>query len=193
MGAGKTSSARALAAQLDCQPLDADHELERRLGEPIESFFDREGEAAVRVREEEVILELLAREDARVVALGGGALASERVREALRGHTVVHLEVDPDDAWRRASGKGRPLARDGSRFRELHDDRRALYEAVADVMIPPGERGGAVRALPALEALAEAPGGTRLVWASAASGDYPVFVGRGLIAGGFMYPRDGQR
>ena len=31
MGAGKTSSARALAGQLDCQPLDADHELERFL------------------------------------------------------------------------------------------------------------------------------------------------------------------
>jgi shikimate kinase/3-dehydroquinate synthase len=193
MGAGKTSSARALAAQLDCQPLDADHELERRLGEPIESFFDREGEAAFRAREEEVVLELLARDDARVVALGGGALASERVRDALRPHTVVHLEVDPDDAWRRASGKGRPLARDASRFRELHDDRRALYESVADVVIPPGERGGAVRALPALRALAEAPPGTRLVWASARSGDYPVFAGRGLIASGFLYPSDGRR
>jgi shikimate kinase/3-dehydroquinate synthase len=91
MGAGKTSSARALAGRLDCQPLDADHELERRLGEPIEQFFDREGEAAFREREEEVVLELLAREDARVVALGGGALGSERVREALGRHTVVHL------------------------------------------------------------------------------------------------------
>jgi shikimate kinase/3-dehydroquinate synthase len=193
MGAGKTSSARALAAQLDCQPLDADHELERLLGEPIESFFDREGEAAFREREEEVVLELLSREDARVVALGGGALSSERIRDALRPHTVVHLEVDPDVAWRRASGKGRPLARDASRFRELHDDRRALYESVADVTIPPGERGGAVRALPALRALADAPEGTRLVWASAESGDYPVFVGRGLIEAGFMYPPDGRR
>ncbi len=193
MGAGKTSSARALAAQLDCQPLDADHEIERRLGEPIESFFDREGEAAFRAREEEVVLELLARDDLRVLALGGGALASERVRDALRPHTVVHLEVDPDDAWRRASGKGRPLARDASRFRELHEDRRALYDSVADVVIPPGERGGAVRALPALRALADAPAGTRLVWASARSGDYPVFVGRGLIASGFAYPTGGRR
>src|SRR4051812_26291316 len=193
MGAGKTSSARALAAQLDCQPLDADHELERRLGEPIESFFDREGEAAFREREEEVVLELLARDDARVVALGGGALGSERVREALRRHTVVHLEVDPQDAWRRASGKGRPLARDAGRFRELHDDRRAIYESVADAVIPPGERGGAVRALPALRALRDAPEGTRLVWATARSGDYPVFVGPELVAAGFFYPPDGRR
>jgi shikimate kinase/3-dehydroquinate synthase len=193
MGAGKTSAARALAAHLDARPLDADHELERVLGEPIESHFDREGEAAFRAREEEVVLELLARGDARVIALGGGALGSERVREALAGHTVVYLEVDPQDAWRRASGKGRPLARDESRFAELHEQRRPLYESVAHAILPPGERGAAARALPALLRLAEAPPGTRLVWASAESGDCPVFIGRGLIASGFFHPREGRR
>src|SRR6266540_4086640 len=75
---------------------------------------------------EELGLELLARGEARVLALGGGALASERVREALAPHTVVHLEVEPDEAWRRASGKGRPLARDRGRFAQLHGDRVAL-------------------------------------------------------------------
>ena len=109
MGAGKSTGARSLAAELGAEALDSDRELERRLGEPVESFFDREGEAAFRAREEELVLELLAREDAPVVALGGGALGSEQVREALAPHTVVHLEVDPDEAWRRASGKGRPL------------------------------------------------------------------------------------
>jgi shikimate kinase/3-dehydroquinate synthase len=193
MGAGKTSTARALAAPLGTQPLDADHELERRLGEPIEAFFDREGEAEFRAREEEVVLELLARPDARVVALGGGSLGSERVREALARHTVVHLEVDPDDAWRRASGKARPLARDASRFRELYEDRRAVYDAVAQAIVPPGERGAAVRALEALQALAGAPAGTRLVWATSESGEYPVFVGRGLIDSGFFHPPGGRR
>ena len=72
MGAGKTSGVRSLAAQLDCQPLDSDHELERSLGESIESFFDREGEHAFRAREEEAVLELLGREDGAVIALGGG-------------------------------------------------------------------------------------------------------------------------
>ena len=61
--------------------------------------------------------------DGGVVALGGGATGSERVREALRGHTVVHLEVEPEEAWRRATGKGRPLARDRGRFDQLHADR----------------------------------------------------------------------
>jgi shikimate kinase/3-dehydroquinate synthase len=193
MGAGKSTGARSLAAELGAEALDSDRELEQRLGEPVEAFFDREGEEAFRAREEEVVLELLARDEAPVVALGGGALASERVREALNGHTVVHLEVEPAEAWRRASGKGRPLARDEGRFAQLHGDRVALYESVADAVLPPGDRDALRRALPALRALESAPRGTRLVWASAASGEYPVFLGRGLIEAGFLHPSDGRR
>jgi shikimate kinase/3-dehydroquinate synthase len=193
MGAGKTSGVRSLAAHLDCQPLDSDHELERSLGESVESFFDREGEHAFRAREEEAVLELLERPDSAVIALGGGALESERVRDALGRHLVVHLEVDPDDAWRRASGKGRPLARDARRFRELYEQRRPLYDSIADAVLPPSDRGAPLRALPALEALRSAPAGTRLVWAQTGSRDYPVFFGRGLIASSFFYPTDGRR
>jgi shikimate kinase/3-dehydroquinate synthase len=193
MGAGKSTGARSLAAELAGEALDSDRELERRLGEPVEAFFDREGEAAFRAREEEVVLELLGAEGAEVVALGGGAVGSERVREALASHTVVHLEVDREEAWRRASGKGRPLARDRGRFERLHGDRSALYESVADAVVPPADRDALRRALPALRALGEAPAGTRLVWASAASGDYPVFVGPGLIDAGFFFPSNGRR
>jgi shikimate kinase/3-dehydroquinate synthase len=193
MGAGKSSAARSVAAELNAEPLDSDRELERDLGEPLEQFFDREGEHAFRAREEEVVLGLLEREDARVVSLGGGATGSDRVREALARHTVVHLDVDPDDAWRRASGKGRPLARDRARFDQLHGDRLATYESLADALLPPAGREAVRGALPALLALPEAPAGTRLVWAATGSGDYPVFVGRGLIASGFFHPGDGRR
>jgi shikimate kinase / 3-dehydroquinate synthase len=193
MGAGKSTGARSLAAELGGQAVDSDRELEQRIGEPIESFFDREGEAAFRLREEEVVCELLGRDDAPVIALGGGAVQSERVRDALTRHTVVHLEIDPADAWRRASGKGRPLARDPERFETLWRDRRGLYESVSDVVMPPSERDALRRALPFVRALAGAPPGTRLVWAAAESGAYPVFVGRGLIAAGFFPPLRGRR
>jgi shikimate kinase / 3-dehydroquinate synthase len=198
MGAGKSTGARTLAAELGGEPVDSDHELERRLGEPIESYFDREGEQAFRAREEELVLELLDRRPRAVgrpavIALGGGAVQSERVREALARHTVVHLEVRPEDAWRRASGKGRPLARDIGRFEQLLRDRDPLYEAVAHAVLPPGDRDALRRATPAVLALRQAPAGTRLVWASAASGEYPVYLGRGLIGSGFFYPRGGRR
>jgi shikimate kinase/3-dehydroquinate synthase len=193
MGAGKSTGARSLAAELGTHALDSDRELEQRLGEPIESFFDREGEGAFRVHEEEVVCELLGRDDAPVIALGGGAVQSERVRDALTRHTVVHLEIDPADAWRRASGKGRPLARDPDRFEALRQDRRALYESVADAVIPPADRDVLRRAHPFLRALGGAPAGTRLVWAAADSGDYPVYLGRGLIESRFFPPLDGRR
>jgi len=195
MGAGKSSSARSVAAELGVRPLDSDRELEARLGEPIEAFFDREGEPAFRAREEEVVLDLLARaREGGVVALGGGACASARVRDALGSHTVVLLEVEAAEAWRRATGRGRPLARDRGRFDQLHADRHALYESVADAILPPAGRDATRRVLPALIALrdarAQGAGSMRLVWARARSGDYPVFVGRGLIGGGFAYPAD---
>jgi shikimate kinase / 3-dehydroquinate synthase len=193
MGAGKSTGARALAAELGGQALDSDRELEARLGEPIESFFDREGEAAFRAREEELVCELLERADAPVIALGGGAVQSERVREALEPHTVVHLEIGYDEAWHRASNKGRPLARDPARFRQLCEDRAQLYEAVADAVIPPADRDVLRRALPFLHGLRQAPPGTRLVWANAESHDYPVFLGRGLIEAGFFPPLTGRR
>jgi shikimate kinase / 3-dehydroquinate synthase len=193
MGAGKSTGARSLAAELGVEPVDSDRELERRLGEPVESFFDREGEQAFRLREEELVLELLAGENVPVVALGGGALGSEAVRDALAAHTVVHLEVEPEEAWRRASGKARPLARDRVRFAQLHGDRATLYESVADAVLPPGDRDALRRALPALRALGRAPAGTRLVWASATSGEYPVFLGAGLIGAGFFHPEGGRR
>ena len=197
MGSGKSSAARSVAAELGVQALDSDAELEAELGEPLESFFDREGEPAFRAREEDVVLRLLRRPDAKVVALGGGAPSSKRVREALGGHTVVHLEVEPDDAWHRASGRGRPLARDRGRFAQLHADRRPLYESIANAVLPGPSRATPRRALPALLALAGSRDGTSpgpvLVWASAASGQYPVFFERGLLSRGFFYPREGRR
>jgi shikimate kinase/3-dehydroquinate synthase len=195
MGAGKSSAARAVADELDAEALDSDRELERELGEPLEAFFDREGEAAFRRREEVVALGLLERPGLRVAALGGGTLQSEAVRQALERHAVVYLDVDPEEAWRRAARKGRPLARERERFDHLHQERRRIYESVANAFLPRGGREVARRALPSLVRLADTvrPSGLRLVWAHAASGDYPVFLARGLLGSGFFEPRGRRR
>ena len=193
MGAGKSVAARMLAAELGVRALDSDRELERELCEPIDRFFDREGEEAFRRREEEIVLRLLAREDVRVLALGGGALGSEEVRHAVRDHIVVHLEVESDQAWHRASGRDRPLARDRSRFEQLHEDRRPVYESAAQAILPPADRNLTRRAAPALLSLLDAPPGTHLEWGQAASGEYPVFFGPGLVRSGFFHPLGRRR
>ncbi len=181
MGAGKTTAARAAASALGTRAVDADIVLEERAGRRIEDYFAVEGEAAFRALEEQVVCELLAAPPGPVLSLGGGAVTSERVREALTRHVVVLLDVDVATAWQRAGGR-RPLARDEARFTALHAERRPLYERLADVVLTDSSRDAVRRAAPAMAALREAPGGTRMLWARSASGDYPVYVGHGAFA-----------
>jgi shikimate kinase/3-dehydroquinate synthase len=184
MGAGKTTLARELAAARGVDHVDTDALLVQRFGRSIEEVFEAEGEAAFRAAEEEVVLALLdARPPGRepVISLGGGAVLSERVQAALAGHTTVLLDVPVDLAWERAAGRHRPLARDREAFAALHADRQALYASLADAYLPQADPGVVVRADAALRALADAPEGTRMAWAHAASGEYPVFVGRGVL------------
>ncbi len=189
MGAGKSTAAREAAAALGVRADDADKLLEARIGEPIETFFDRHGEAAFREQEEELTTRLLDRADGGVIALGGGALGSERVRDALHRHTVVLLDVDTETAWERVCGQGRPLARDRAAFEARYLQRASTYESVADAIVPGTGRGVVRRALGALRAL---PDGLTLLWATSASGDYPVWVGRGAPARA-PWPAPGRR
>jgi shikimate kinase/3-dehydroquinate synthase len=189
MGAGKTSAARAAASLLGARAVDADHEIERRLGSSIDAYFAAHGEAAFRAVEEEVVVELLERPPSPVLSLGGGAVLSPRVRAALSRHTVVLLDVDVETAWRRCGNKRRPLARDRNRFVELHAARAPLYESVADAVLIDSAREHVRQAVPALRAL---PSGVKLLWAVTASGSYPVHVGEGLLGGGF-WPVPGRR
>jgi 3-dehydroquinate synthetase/shikimate kinase len=193
MGAGKSTAARAVAGALGVDAADTDARVEAEIGMPIARFFDAHGEAAFREREAQVVCDLLDRDDPpAAVALGGGALTSERVRAALDRHVVVLIDVDLENAWARARGgrEERPLARDRGRFAALYAQRRPVYDAAADAVLIGSERDLARRALPALLALRDAaPPGTKLVWAHSASGEYPVLFGRGLLASGF-WPRD---
>ncbi len=187
MGAGKTAAARTAAAELGGRPVDSDAVLEERLGARIEDWFESHGERTFREQEEAAVLELLADPPAPVISLGGGAVTAERVQDALAAHTVVLLDVEADTAWQRAGGR-RPLARDRRRFDELHAERRPLYERLADAILPTSRRETLRHALPAVRALADAPAGTKLLWAESASGSYPVYAGEGMLAAGFRAP-----
>jgi 3-dehydroquinate synthase len=189
MGSGKTSAARAAAGVLGARAIDADDQIERRLGCSIESYFESHGEAAFRGVEEQVVSELLEQPPAQVLSLGGGAVLSPRVRELLGPHTVVLLDVDVDVAWRRCANKRRPLARDPDAFAALHRQRAPLYDSLADAVMIDSGRDQVRRVVPALRSL---PAGTKLLWAVATSGSYPVHVGEGLVGGDF-WPVSGRR
>jgi len=191
MGAGK-STALAAARDAGLETTEIDDLMETDLGMPIDQAFERHGEEGFREREAEVVGALLERADGGAIALGGGSVLSERIRQALGRHTVVWLQVGAGEAWSRIAGSDRPLARSAADVAELLDVRLPLYEGLADAIVPQGDRGVVARALPSIQALAELSAGTKLLWAASASGEYPVFVGRGLLDADW-WPLDGRR
>jgi shikimate kinase / 3-dehydroquinate synthase len=135
MGAGKSTIGEDAAQRIGRRFVDLDREIEARAGDSIRVIFDSWGEAAFREIEEEAALETLSAREPKVVALGGGALGSEKTRQLLRERaTTVFVEVDADTAWKRSSGSDRPLARDADAFRRLYEERLPVYEQAAEVV-----------------------------------------------------------
>ena len=189
MAAGKSRGATAISKALGETRADTDEILEQRLG-PIPDYFASHGEAAFREIEEQVTLEAL--DAGGVVALGGGALGSERIRAALEDCVTVHCRVREDVAWQRSRHSDRPLARDRAAFRALYDERAGTYEAAADVILPRGGDETPAAAAPWIAALRE-HSSLKIAWARAGRSEYPAVVGRGagdLLAAG---PEIGRR
>ena len=131
MGAGKTTLGEQFATTVERRFVDVDREIERQ-GDSIAAIFERDGEAAFRAREAAALAAVLAGGEKLVVAVGGGAVETDDVRELLRSAFVVWLEVDPATAWGRVSDTDRPLARDEAAFTALWERRQPLYREVAD-------------------------------------------------------------
>ncbi len=140
MGAGKSAVGRALADVLGLPFTDSD-DLVTRIEGPIDELFARRGESAFRATERDVAAAAAARALAvpTVLSLGGGAVLSREVREAVRRLPhVVWLTASPPVLWERvrASGLGRrPLARDEEGFSRLLESRTPLYRDVATLVV----------------------------------------------------------
>ncbi|MFL5834596.1 MAG: bifunctional shikimate kinase/3-dehydroquinate synthase [Solirubrobacterales bacterium] len=191
MGAGK-STALAAAREAGLETTEIDELMEAELGKPIRRAFEEDGEEAFRAREEEVVGGLLENADGGAIALGGGSILSERVRNALDRHIVVLLEIDAATAWQRIEGTERPLATSEADVARLLAERAPYYEELADAVVPVADRDVVERALPSIQALAELPPRTKLLWAVSRSGDYPIFVGHGLLRSEW-WPLGGRR
>jgi shikimate kinase len=167
MGAGKTTLGRQLARRLDKTFVDADLELEARLGVPITTMFEVEGETVFRDREEAMIGELTQRVDI-VLATGGGAITREASRARLRENgTVLYLHAQPETLWQRLrTSKHRPMlhaADPRERLAELYRLRDPLYREVADHVVE-SDRDGVIRFV---RGLAADPGDVALSVSSA--------------------------
>lgn len=125
-GSGKTTVGLLLAERLGTSFVDADLAIEHHTGLAITDIFDTRGEEGFREIERDVTLELLTGDG--VVSLGGGAVTIPEVREALRDHETVWLDVSVVHATRRVGmNRLRPL---------LLGDVRARLQALLDARLP---------------------------------------------------------
>lgn len=141
-GSGKSTVGRQLSRRLQLPFFDSDHLIEQRLGCSIREYFAREGEAAFRDLEQQVLAELAQGADA-VVATGGGAVLREANRNALRaGGKVIYLRSTPEELYRRLRhDTQRPLlqvADPMARLRTLYAERDPLYRETAHFQIETG-------------------------------------------------------
>jgi shikimate kinase len=147
-GSGKSTIGRRLAKALGVDLLDTDAAIEQQTGRSIPDIFANDGEEEFRRIEEQVVRAALAHHDG-IVSLGGGAVSSAGVREALAGHTVIFLEISAVEGVRRTGGNTvRPLLAGPDRsekFRALMAQRVPLYRRVATIRVNTNRRNpGAV-------------------------------------------------
>ncbi len=151
-GSGKSTIGRRLAKALDVTMLDTDAVIEETTGRTIADIFASDGEEEFRRIEEEVIRGALATHDG-VLSLGGGAITTEGVRDALAGHMVVYLEISASEGVRRTGGNSnRPLLAGGDRaekYRALMSQRVPIYRRVSTIRINTNRRnpGAVVRTI----------------------------------------------
>jgi shikimate kinase len=131
MGSGKTTVGPIVAARLGWKFVDVDDVIEAESGIPIAEIFARDGEAGFRDLEHTTIARL-ARTDALVLALGGGAIEREETRDLLLtmpGTLLVHLEVALETTMTRCSGTEgtRPVLADHANLAARYIRRLPLY------------------------------------------------------------------
>jgi shikimate kinase len=138
-GSGKSTLGRQLARRLGKTFVDADTELERKLGVTIPTIFEIEGEASFRDREEATLAELTLQTNI-VLATGGGVVIRPANRERLRSNgTVAYLHALPETLRERTRrSRHRPLLNTAdpvARLLELYAVRDPLYREIAECVI----------------------------------------------------------
>ena len=130
---GKTTIGRALAEKLGKRFVDLDEEIVKAEGRSISDIFAAEGEDGFRAKETEQTARF-AKEGRQVLSCGGGVIKRPENLRALRQNGVVLFIDRPLEDL--AVGGGRPLSSSIDALKEMEAQRRPLYLAAADAVIP---------------------------------------------------------
>ena len=138
MGAGKSTIGRLLARELDFRFYDSDREIEARTGADIPWIFDVEGEPGFRLRETQILEDLMALTRV-VVATGGGAVMRPENRALLSRGLVIYLKTTVEQQYERTRlDRNRPLLQNDDPYgvlERLFAERDPVYAELADIVL----------------------------------------------------------
>jgi shikimate kinase len=131
---GKSTVGRLLARRLRWTSVDTDRLIRERTGLTPQQIFARQGEAAFRAIEREIVAEACGGSH-QVIATGGGAPMDPASREAMfDGNIVVLLDASPEALLHRlqhsATSEARPMLESSdplARIRQLKAERDPVY------------------------------------------------------------------
>ena len=140
MGVGKGSVAREVAQNSEYMTVDTDDMIESMQNRKIKKIFEEDGESYFRDLEKEVSLWLQKSVKNTLISTGGGFY---KVKNLKKIGTVVLLDSSFDAILKRIKEhpnaenklKKRPLLSDLEKAKELYQQRRPEYLALADIVI----------------------------------------------------------
>lgn len=135
--AGKSRIGKKLARVLGVPFIDTDSEVVKEHG-PIPDLFASHGEAHFRSLERVAVEHALTGDG--VVAFGGGAVLDPRTQADLASVPVVLLTVEASAVTARLANGKRPLVSSIESWQALVEDRRELYESLADLRVDTSHR-----------------------------------------------------
>ena len=130
---GKSTLGRALAERLGKRFVDLDEEIVKADGRSIPDIFAAEGEAGFR-KLEAAQTARFARENRQVISCGGGVVKDPANLRALHANGIVLFIDRPLEDL--LVGGGRPLSTSPEALKTMEAQRRPLYLAAADAVIP---------------------------------------------------------
>src|SRR5438105_4548679 len=147
MGCGKTTVAKELACELNCEVVDLDSFITEREHRSPAEIISQDGEHRFREIETLALLDALEKTSARVIALGGGTwtIPANRTLIALHDCLSIWLDAPFEVCWQRIIDSGktvRPLAPNQQTAKARYAARRDDY-ALAERQISVNETDSA--------------------------------------------------
>lgn len=131
MGSGKTSIGKLLAKKINLPFYDSDENIEDKLSLKISEIFETYGEILFREQEEKICIDILKKEKF-VLALGGGAITNEGIRDSIaKNSLLIYLKTDENILFERLKNdKSRPLLKGTNLKKQINSilkDRKKFY------------------------------------------------------------------